>query len=52
MRVLSAIISALLTSVSHTALAQEQVMPQGDAAQAERQCGPRLSDLRNCNPWK
>jgi hypothetical protein len=47
MRVLSPTIAALLISVSHAALAQEQTMPQGGAAQAEHQCAdlPQLQSV-------
>jgi hypothetical protein len=45
MRVLSATIGALLITVSYAALAQEQNVKQGEAAQAERRCESRAGDL-------
>jgi hypothetical protein len=45
MRVPLATIGALLISVSHAALAQEQNLPQGEAPQAERRCEPRAGEL-------
>jgi hypothetical protein len=45
MRVLSATIGALLISVSYAALAQEQNVPQGEPAKAERRFEPVADDL-------
>jgi hypothetical protein len=50
MRVLSATIGALLISVSHAALGQEQNVPQGEAPQAELRCEPRAGDLPQLQP--
>jgi hypothetical protein len=50
MRVLSATIGALLISVSHAALGQEQNMPQGEAPPAELRCEPRAGDLPQLRP--
>jgi hypothetical protein len=50
MRVLSATIGALLISVSHAALGQEQNIPQGEAPPAELRCEPRAGDLPQLRP--